>query len=110
MVYGHRRDVEGYAKALETFDVQIPKIKELMGEEDLLILTADHGCDPRHTGTDHTREHVPVLVWSKKNIEYLAWVLILAQHITMVSIVWMGTPIIILWNISINSARLLLRN
>jgi len=66
MVYGHRRDVEGYAKALETFDAQIPQIKELMGEEDLLILTADHGCDPCHTGTDHTREHVPVLLWSKK--------------------------------------------
>jgi len=66
MVYGHRRDVEGYAKALETFDAQIPKIKEMMGEEDLLILTADHGCDPCHSGTDHTREHVPVLLWSKK--------------------------------------------
>jgi len=66
MVYGHRRDVAGYAKALETFDAQIPRIKELMGEEDLLILTADHGCDPCHTGTDHTREHVPVLLWSKK--------------------------------------------
>ena len=66
MVYGHRRDVAGYAKALETFDAQIPKIKELMGEDDILILTADHGCDPCHTGTDHTREHVPVLVWGKK--------------------------------------------
>lgn len=66
MVYGHRRDVEGYAKALETFDAQIPQIQALMGEEDILILTADHGCDPCHTGTDHTREHVPVLVWGKK--------------------------------------------
>ena len=66
MVYGHRRDVEGYAKALETFDAQIPRIKALMGEEDILILTADHGCDPCHTGTDHTREHVPVLVWGRK--------------------------------------------
>ena len=66
MVYGHRRDVQGYAKALETFDAQIPKIKELMGEDDILILTADHGCDPCHTGTDHTREHVPVLVWGKR--------------------------------------------
>ena len=66
MVYGHRRDAQGYAKALETFDAQIPKIKELMGEDDILILTADHGCDPCHTGTDHTREHVPVLVWGKK--------------------------------------------
>ena len=66
MVYGHRRDVEGYAKALEAFDAQIPKIMELMGEEDMLILTADHGCDPCHAGTDHTREHVPVLVWGKQ--------------------------------------------
>ncbi|MBR4038919.1 MAG: phosphopentomutase [Clostridia bacterium] len=66
MVYGHRRDVQGYAKALETFDAQIPQIMALMGEEDMLILTADHGCDPCHTGTDHTREHVPVLVWGKK--------------------------------------------
>lgn len=66
MTYGHRRDVEGYAKALETFDSQIPQIQTMMGEEDILILTADHGCDPCHTGTDHTREHVPVLVWGKK--------------------------------------------
>ncbi|MBQ8619379.1 MAG: phosphopentomutase [Clostridia bacterium] len=66
MAYGHRRDVAGYAKALETFDSQIPQIQAMMGEEDILILTADHGCDPCHTGTDHTREHVPVLVWGKK--------------------------------------------
>ena len=66
MVYGHRRDVQGYAKALEAFDAQIPQIQSLMGEEDILILTADHGCDPCHTGTDHTREHVPVLVWGKQ--------------------------------------------
>ena len=66
LVYGHRRDAAGYAKALETFDAQIPQIKALMDEEDILILTADHGCDPFHTGTDHTREHVPVLVWGKK--------------------------------------------
>ena len=65
MTYGHRRDVEGYARALEAFDVQIPAIKALMGDEDLLILTADHGCDPCHSGTDHTREHVPVLVYGK---------------------------------------------
>lgn len=66
MVYGHRRDVKGYAQALETFDRQIPQIKALMGEEDILILTADHGCDPCHTGTDHTREHIPALVWGKQ--------------------------------------------
>ncbi len=66
MVYGHRRDVNGYAAALEAFDKQIPQIKALMGEEDILILTADHGCDPCHSGTDHTREHVPLLVWGKQ--------------------------------------------
>lgn len=66
MTYGHRRDASGYAAALEAFDAQIPAIKALMGEEDMLILTADHGCDPCHTGTDHTREHVPLLVWGKQ--------------------------------------------
>ena len=66
MVYGHRRDVQGYAAALEAFDREIPKIKAMMGEDDILMLTADHGCDPCHTGTDHTREHVPLLIWGKK--------------------------------------------
>ena len=66
MVYGHRRDVKGYAAALEAFDKQLPEIQAKMGEDDLLIITADHGCDPCHTGTDHTREHTPLLVWSKK--------------------------------------------
>ena len=65
MVYGHRRDAAGYAKALEAFDAQIPEIMALMGDEDMLIITADHGCDPCHSGTDHTREHVPALVWGK---------------------------------------------
>jgi len=66
MAYGHRRDVKGYAQALEAFDSQIPAIMDSMGDEDLLILTADHGCDPCHTGTDHTREHVPLLVWGRQ--------------------------------------------
>lgn len=66
MVYGHRRDPQGYAGALEAFDRQLPQIQALMGEEDMLILTADHGCDPCHTGTDHTREHTPLLVWGKQ--------------------------------------------
>ena len=65
-VYGHRRDVEGYAKALEIFDDALPSIMSRMGPEDLLILTADHGCDPAYTGTDHTREYIPVLAWSKQ--------------------------------------------
>lgn len=62
-LYGHRNDVEGFAKALEYFDQKLPEIQSLMGEGDLLIVTADHGCDPTYPGTDHTREHIPLLVW-----------------------------------------------
>ncbi len=62
-LYGHRRDVKGYADALAYFDQRLNEIKALMNEDDLLILTADHGCDPCHTGTDHTREYVPILCW-----------------------------------------------
>lgn len=66
MLYGHRRDVAGFADALTYIDGKIPEIKSLMGEDDLLIITADHGCDPTHHGTDHTREYIPLLVWHKK--------------------------------------------
>jgi len=62
MLYGHRRDVDGYAEALEYFDRRLPEVFDLMGPDDLLILTADHGCDPTWPGSDHTREHIPVLV------------------------------------------------
>lgn len=62
MLYGHRRDVEGYAEALEYFDSRLPELLELMRKDDILIITADHGCDPTWRGTDHTREHIPVLV------------------------------------------------
>lgn len=62
-VYGHRRDVQGYAQALEYFDQRLNEIKAAMKEDDLLIITADHGCDPTHTGTDHTREYIPILCW-----------------------------------------------
>lgn len=65
MLYGHRRDVEGYAKALEVFDAQLPNIFEAMREDDLLILTADHGNDPSMPGSDHTREYAPLLVYGK---------------------------------------------
>jgi phosphopentomutase len=65
MLYGHRRDVEGYAAALEYFDERLPEVLELMREDDLLILCADHGCDPTWHGSDHTREHIPVLVRGK---------------------------------------------
>jgi phosphopentomutase len=64
MVYGHRRNVVGYAQALEAFDRRIPQILHAMPTDDLLIITADHGCDPSYTvHTDHTREYVPLLVY-----------------------------------------------
>lgn len=65
MLYGHRRDVEGYARALEAFDVRLPEVLEAMDQGDLLVITADHGCDPTHHGTDHTREYVPLLAYMK---------------------------------------------
>ncbi|WP_334071650.1 phosphopentomutase [Paenibacillus sp. A14] len=64
-LYGHRRDPEGYARALEEFDASLPDLMERVGEKDLLIITADHGNDPTHPGTDHTREYVPILVYGK---------------------------------------------
>ncbi|MDR3542603.1 MAG: phosphopentomutase [Desulfosporosinus sp.] len=63
MVYGHRNDVEGYARALEEFDARLPEIYAALRSEDMLIITADHGCDPTMPGTDHTREYVPLLVY-----------------------------------------------
>ncbi|MCJ2147896.1 MULTISPECIES: phosphopentomutase [Bacillus] len=66
-LFGHRRDPEGYGKALEEFDARLPEVFEKMREDDLLIITADHGNDPVHHGTDHTREYVPLLVYSKKH-------------------------------------------
>lgn len=65
MLYGHRRDTEGYAKALEHFDSRLPEIFEAMKDDDLLILTADHGNDPTYKGSDHTREYAPLLVYGK---------------------------------------------
>lgn len=63
--FGHRRDASGYGKAIEEFDKRLPEILNAMKPEDLLILCADHGNDPEHTGWDHTREHVPVLLYGK---------------------------------------------
>lgn len=63
-LYGHRRDPEGYGKALEAFDHALPDLLAAVGEDELLIITADHGNDPTHHGTDHTREYVPLLVYS----------------------------------------------
>jgi phosphopentomutase len=65
MLYGHRRDTEGYAKALEHFDSRLPEIEASMREDDLIIITADHGNDPTYKGSDHTREYAPLLVFGK---------------------------------------------
>lgn len=65
-LYGHRRDPEGYGKALEEYDARLPEVFAKMAEDDLLIITADHGNDPVAPGTDHTREYVPLLVYTKK--------------------------------------------
>jgi phosphopentomutase len=63
--YGHRRDIEGYGTAIEDFDARLPEIYDLMGEDDLLMITADHGNDPSYPGTDHTREYIPLVIYSK---------------------------------------------
>lgn len=63
--YGHRRDPEGFAQALEDIDTRLIKILELLTEDDLLLISADHGCDPTAAGTDHTREYVPILLYAK---------------------------------------------
>lgn len=65
MLYGHRQDTEGYARALEDFDAFLPTLLSRLGEEDALIITADHGCDPGDDSTDHTRECVPLLIYGK---------------------------------------------
>ena len=66
MLFGHRNDAAGYGKAIEEIDTYIPKFIDAMGEDDYLIITADHGCDPTVPGTDHTREYVPILIYSKR--------------------------------------------
>ncbi len=65
MLYGHRRDTEGYAKALEHFDTRLPEIESAMRDDDVLMITADHGNDPTFRGSDHTREYAPLLVYGK---------------------------------------------
>ncbi len=63
-LFGHRRDPQGYGEALQEYDLRLPEVLQKMNEDDLLIITADHGNDPVHHGTDHTREYVPLLVYS----------------------------------------------
>jgi phosphopentomutase len=65
MVYGHRNDIDGYAKALSYFDSQLPRVLDLMRDEDILMITADHGCDPSTPSTDHSREYVPMVAYGK---------------------------------------------
>jgi len=67
MLYGHRNDVKGYASAIEKFDTRVPEILELLGKDDILIITADHGCDPTTASTDHSREYIPLLVYLRNN-------------------------------------------
>jgi phosphopentomutase len=63
MIYGHRQDAVGFGQALEAFDAWLPQLQTLLTDDDLLLIAADHGCDPLTAGTDHTREYVPVLGW-----------------------------------------------
>ena len=65
MLYGHRQDIDGYATALAEFDAFLPSFIEKMGEDDILMITADHGCDPGDASTDHTREYVPLIIYGK---------------------------------------------
>ncbi len=65
MLYGHRNDPRGYGEALEYFDRFVPEMISLMGKEDVLLITADHGCDPTTPGTDHTREYIPIVIYGK---------------------------------------------
>ena len=66
MLFGHRNDIQGYADALIKFDKRIPEILNMLKDDDILIITADHGCDPTTKGTDHTREYVPLLIFGTK--------------------------------------------
>ena len=68
-LYGHSRDIDGYAKAIEELDVEIPMILNKLETDDLLIITADHGNDPTFQGNDHTRENVPVILYSRSFLE-----------------------------------------
>ncbi|MDF1646785.1 MAG: phosphopentomutase [Legionellaceae bacterium] len=64
--FGHRRDVDGYAKALEAFDARMPELEAILKPDDCVLISADHGCDPTFPGSDHTREHVPVIAFGPK--------------------------------------------
>ena len=63
--FGHRRNIAGYAHAIEEFDKRIPELEAIMQADDIALITADHGCDPTFPGSDHTREHVPIVFFGK---------------------------------------------
>jgi len=69
MLYGHRNDVDGYAEALSYLDSRLPEVIDLLGQDDILMLAADHGCDPTTPSTDHSREYIPILAYGKKVVE-----------------------------------------
>lgn len=66
MLYGHRNDVDGYASAVAEFDRWLPEFMGQMREKDILMVTADHGCDPGFPGTDHTREYIPLMIFGRE--------------------------------------------
>lgn len=66
MTWGHRRDIKGYAEGLEYFDSRLKELAAILRDDDIVFITADHGCDPSYKGSDHTREHVPVILFGKK--------------------------------------------
>jgi phosphopentomutase len=65
MLYGHRNNTEGYKDALQALDVRVPEILDALGDDDIVLFTADHGCDPTTPSTDHSREYIPILVYGK---------------------------------------------
>lgn len=89
MLFGHRNDAQGYGKALEEIDVYLGEIIENLKEDDLLIITADHGCDPTVEGTDHTREYVPVLFYHKNIVPQDLDLLIGFDHVAQVVRNWL---------------------
>ena len=66
MVYGHRNDVQGYARAMTAFDKRLKEFLPLLKDDDMLIITADHGCDPATPSTDHSREYTPMIAYGKR--------------------------------------------
>lgn len=89
MLYGHRNDAQGYGRALEEIDVYLGEIIQSLKEDDMLIITADHGCDPTVEGTDHTREYVPVLFYHKNIVPQDLELLIGFDHVAQVVRKWL---------------------